>query len=938
MGRHEGAGVHGWTRRRFLKTAAGGITLSMLPLSAGAAPFSGETVPKAPGWADNADGPDIRYRVDGFAKATGDKIYARDFRARDMDGWPDETSHALLLLAPDATRAFSGIDLSQLSDDLQPDRVVTAEDVAAAGFKVTGFFATDLFCAKGSTPAYLGHPVAILIWHDFGAFCSARLRLRGDSSVIAFGEKTAPATGEPYGSNRFTRVAGSDPKGPDVYSPVKDGWVGPVRYQKAETPIWAPAKPDGEGPGRATFYGDQIRKSLDDGSAGKVFEIEFETQSIDQVFMEPESGLAWHDTANDRLAAVFGVQSPEAILDAIAGMIANADAAHKVSHIDGHFAFVGGGFGGKDHTIFPLYLATAALFADGKPVRLALDRFQQFQFGLKRHAFSIKDRLAVDTETQRFTAFASDLVCNGGGLANFSASVADVGATAATSIYYLPKSDITTVAEHSRGVTAGSMRGYGTLQSMTAMECLVDEVARDLKADPFELRRKNALTTGQLNVTGNPASGEVRSTEVLNQLEKAPLWQNRAEAKTAYERQNSSKTYAVGMACVMKDFGTGADGVLASVTLRPDGAIEIAGNTIEMGTGISTAVAARAARHLGALASRVSMEAPARWETLKLETSGNPWGISQADQDKAAENPRWVPNISSPASASIGAHVNSEAVSEAAKVILRFGLWPAAQAIWAEGPAGGTSAGQNLTFEELRWVDGKLTGRGMAPLSVAQLAGKAHEMGAVTGAMVHAFNRWSWASADFEIAGESYTGAIDALAVQNGSNAWTLLDRTKVDFPPASFERIGVNYYAACGAVVALALDKTNGRVEVLDIHQVLECGTPLVPQLVSGISEGGIVMGLGQALHEFLPLYEDGPGNGTWNLNRYKVPHARDVPVWSMKLDFLPPISDTDPPKGMAEVVMIPIIPAVLNGLREATGHRFTKLPVSADDIMGVL
>ena len=151
-------------------------------------------------------------------------------------------------------------------------------------------------------------------------------------------------------------------------------------------------------------------------------------------------------------------------------------------------------------------------------------------------------------------------------------------------------------------------------------------------------------------------------------------------------------------------------------------------------------------------------------------------------------------------------------------------------------------------------------------------------------------------------------------------------------------ERVGVNYYSACGAVVALAVGRNDGSVQVLGVHQVLECGSQLVPELVSGNSEGGIAMGIGYALHEDLPLYEDGPGNGTWNLNRYHVPKAADVPVWNMTLEVLDPLSETDPPKGMGEVVMIPVVPAILNGLREATGHRFTKLPVTQDDIRKAL
>ena len=64
---------------------------------------------------------------------------------------------------------------------------------------------------------------------------------------------------------------------------------------------------------------------------------------------------------------------------------------------------------------------------------------------------------------------------------------------AAIGIYYVPKVDLTTYASHSRGVTAGSMRGYGTLQTMTALEVLVDEICTALPLDPIEFRRRNAL-------------------------------------------------------------------------------------------------------------------------------------------------------------------------------------------------------------------------------------------------------------------------------------------------------------------------------------------------------------------------------------------------------------------------------------------------------------
>lgn len=906
----------------------------MRPLAADASFASAEVMPPAPGWSDGTGAP--LYRIDGLAKVTGSKLYARDFRPADMDGWPRDTRHALLVLAPDATHTFEGLDLTALPQELRPAKTITAEDVTGADIAATGFFKTELFCPKGKTPAYLGQPLAILFYDDVASLEGARPLLRGHNNVIALGEETGAVTAAPYGANRFTRVAGNDPTGPDVFSPVEAGWAGPIRYQKNHAPVWAPAKSDGSADAQASFYGEKIRKDMADGKAGQVFEQTFTTQSIDQVFMEPESGLAWHDAKNGRLALVLGVQSPAAVLEGIGGMVAEAKAPYAVKEVDGHFAYIGGGFGGKDHTIVPLYVALAGLFADGKPVRLALDRFQQFQFGVKRHAFTVKTRIGVDPDTGRFEAFVSDLSCNGGGRANFSASVADVGATGAPSIYYFPKSDVTTVAEHSRGVCAGSMRGYGTLQSMTATECLVDRIAESLGKDPIALRRTNALSTGQLNITGNTASGAVRSAEVLDALEKSDLWAKRAEAKASFESANPGFSHGTGVACVTKDFGTGADGVLAAVTLAPDGTISAVSNSIEMGTGISTAVARRIADHLGRNADTVRMDVPGAWDPLALKTSGNPYGISQKDQDAAAKDPRWVPAISSPASASIGAHVNTHAAAQAAHVILRFGLWPAALSLWTEGPLGGEAAGEFVRFSDLRWVDGALTAVGLEPLPLARLAKRAHERGFVTGAMVHAFNRWSWAKAGFTVTGEPYEAPIDALAIETGGKTgWQRLDRTSVNFPPASFERIGVNYYSACGAVAAVSINHSSGEVSVEAVHQVLECGRQIVPDLVSGISQGGIAMGIGHALKEYLPLYEDGPGNGTWNLNRYHVPLSADVPVWKTTLEVLPPLSDTDPPKGMAEVVMIPVVPAILNAISAAVGVRPTSTPVTADDIL---
>jgi len=130
------------TRREFMQLAAvGGITLSVSHIGLGelwGLP-SRETLPGM-GTRKLAGG-----RIDGVAKATGAKLYASDLRASDLPGWPEGTSHALLVRSNDASHVYSGIDLDRLNKIAKPSAVVTEEDVRRINARAPEFYAGDLF-------------------------------------------------------------------------------------------------------------------------------------------------------------------------------------------------------------------------------------------------------------------------------------------------------------------------------------------------------------------------------------------------------------------------------------------------------------------------------------------------------------------------------------------------------------------------------------------------------------------------------------------------------------------------------------------------------------------------------------------------------------------------------------------------------------------------
>jgi CO/xanthine dehydrogenase Mo-binding subunit len=931
------------SRRQMLRAGLiGGIAVYLAPLGtrAFAALFEDRLLTR-PVW-NSRDGV-LKYRVDGTSKVTGEKVFARDIRARDMPHWPSKQAHALILRATRADRRYAGFDLSLLGSDLKPDRTVTAAELKRDGLNFPIFYGEDVLLPEGQTPAYLGQAVAILIYQDFARFRFAKEKVQFDDAVVRYGEVTGPLQRDPWGSSRFVRVGGKTPYDGDVFSTFEQGPISPSFAN--QEPVWPQPTLNGDVGAQGMFHAGRIADELAHPPADwLVLTRDYATQSGDTAALEPDCANAWYDADKQELHLVVPTQSPQEVAAGAAAMLNKSRVGLKRLFLHPCFTV---GYGSKDHCTMPYCGLVAALYGDGWPVRLANDRFEQFQAGLKRHQFSIGYTVAVDRRTGLLQSFRASIAANGGGRANCSVALTMVGATSAQSVYYFPKSDVAATAIASRAVDAGAARGYGGLETLTATELMIDEIATELGLDPIEFRLRNVLKTGMKNAQGAVPLGTQRAETVLETARTHSLWVGRAARKQTYDAAHPGKYYGVGFGCIQRRFGTGAEASLAKVEVAPDGRITLSHSGTEIGTGASSGQAVACARCLGRPADHLDM-AVTEWVDLPVEASGDPHALSQADQDRLAENPRWSPAYASPSSASNSSYYFSHVTREAARIVFLHGLWPAALAIWARRER---APHLPLKSENASWSDGSLTIEGMEPLPLALLAQEAHARGLVVGAAVHGFNRWQWAEADFTVDGASVRVPVDALSVRYGNGAdarkralattpnhYQVLDRQAVFFPPTRNNNAMVGYNTAVGTLAELAVDATSGKVALLTHHTILECGNMLVPELVSGQLQGGVASGIGLALHEELPLYEDGPGDGTWNFNRYHLPRGGDVAVWAQTAEILPPLSDSEPPKGMAEVVMIPIIAAIANGVAHAIGHRFRTLPIRPDQILEAL
>ena len=971
-----------FSRRDFIKLGTiAGITVSLgrvpfaqaLEVHSGAQPMD---------WL-SPDGK-ARYRWDAIRKVTGEKVFARDFRAQNLMGWPKDQAHAFFIKATEVDRLFEGVDLSVLGPELQPDQLLMHEDLERDGIQTPQladlgfeFYGKSFLVPKGTSAPMYGHPVALLVYYDFDRFEIAKRALRFKTEVVQYGAAAEPALPPNYGAARYVRIGGERPTDPALYSPMDDTVIwGSFDGDKA---VWPPTDPEndflpqsvstkhrgGGGVRDPKQIADASRNQMSEGMDAAaaiaahieaarqdpskiVLQRQGYSQSIEPSAMEPDNGNAWYDADTRTLYLLVAAQSPYEVARVAADMVKD-NTRFPVEHIK-LLTGTTVGYGSKDHSIFPFYVVAACFYGAGRPVRMANDRYEQFQLGIKRHAIEMDVTMVADRATGQFEILKGFYNCNGGGRANFSFSVAQVAATAAQSIYYFPKSDMSSMALATPAVEAGSMRGYGTIQSMSITELMVDELATELQIDPMELRRRNALRPQYPNTQGAVQLGAPRLVEMLDQAAQHPLWLNREQAKKDFEAANPGFNYGVGFAQVQKDYGTGADTSALLLEFDAQGQLTLRHCVQEIGTGATTAQQIMVQELLGKTPD-IADFGVTDFPQLPLVSNWEPFSITQQSQDELAKNPYWVPTVLPAMSASNSAYFLGFGTRQAAQFLWEFTLWPAAKALWAEGSAGGQIASGEVTLADLRVVSGGIGGGGMSTLSFNQIAKKAHEMGLMTGVAVHCFSRWEWAKAEFELPGVgSRMLMVDALAVKYGDGAppelkqrmntagYDYIKRSQVHYPSTQRNNAGVTTYTPAACIVELNVNRFTGEVQIMGHHSLLDPGKVVVPELVSGQQQGGIAMGIGHALLEEFPLYKEGPGNGTWNFNRYTLPRAEHVAVWKQTVDYLPPLSDSSPLKGLAEVVSIPILAATGNALYHALGKRFYHFPFTADKIKKAL
>jgi xanthine dehydrogenase large subunit len=326
---------------------------------------------------------------------------------------------------------------------------------------------------------------------------------------------------------------------------------------------------------------------------------------------------------------------------------------HSVAHalgLDSHRITVvcrrmGGGFGGKETQAG--HLAVWAAVAAHKlrcPIKLRLDRDDDFMITGKRHPFSYRYTVGFD-DSGRLCGLQLRLAANCGFSADLSGPVADRAIFHSDNAYFLEDVEIASYRCKTHTQSHTAFRGFGGPQGVIAIETILGDIARYLQLDALDVRRTNLYGTSERNVTHYQMQVEDNILQpLLAQLEQTSNYRQRRRELEIWNAANP--IIKRGLALTPVKFGISFTATLfnqagALVHVYTDGSVQVHHGGTEMGQGLHTKVAQIVADELGVPLARVR--------------------VSASDTSK-------VPNASATA-ASSGTDLNASAAQNAARQV-----------------------------------------------------------------------------------------------------------------------------------------------------------------------------------------------------------------------------------------------------------------------------
>ena len=487
-------------------------------------------------------------RPSAAAKVTG----TWDFGADDALKMPEGTLRLALVQAKVSHALIKGIDTTEALKMPGVERIITAEDIVAAGGKnrINGLVMLPLNnkCDGWDRPV----------------LCDEKIFQFGDAIAIVAADTEAHA-----------RAAADAVKVDIELLPA---------YMNAMDAIAEDAIEIHPGVPNAYYETNCIKgPDIDFDAAPNVVEIESYCSRQPHLHLEPDCGYAYIDEDG-----MVTVHSKSIGIHLHMPMIADGIGVpmDKLRIVQNH---AGGTFGYKFSPTNEAILGAAAKII-GKPVSLVFNQFQNITYTGKRSPGFMNIKLAADENGKLLGLWGNNYIDHGpysefGDLLTHRLSQF-VGAG-----YHIPtirNKSQTVFTNHAWG---SAFRAYGSPQSFMGSEIAIDVLAAKMGMDPFDIRELNCYKESEKSTIPTGYAPDVYCLEEMYKMAR-PLYEA-GKKRVAEKNAASDGRYKYGIGVASGVYGCGLDGVDSSqayAELNPDGTVtmytcwEDHGQGADMGT------------------------------------------------------------------------------------------------------------------------------------------------------------------------------------------------------------------------------------------------------------------------------------------------------------------------------------------------------------------
>jgi aldehyde oxidoreductase len=556
------------------------------------------------------DAPQIQ--PNGGVGSSGVKYEARELAVGSRpyidDMNPASLLHGALVLAQHARADVLRIDTSSASSVPGVLRVLTGADVP--GTNKTGLIHKDwpLFIPEGGRTSFLGDVLAVVLAEDKETAHRAAALVNVTYNVLR------PIT--------------------NAVSAIDD----------PESAVWGLE-------GNVLSTSKYIRGDVDTALNASVHVVRetFQTQRIEQAFLEPESTLAipsrevlsgevlsrevlsrevlsgevlsgevlsseillgTADSNEDRSVYVYsGGQGVWDDRDAIASILGISPSQVTVELVSN-----GGAFGGKEDLSNQGHAALGAWLTN-RPVKVTSTREQSLLMHAKRHPIRMEYTVGADA-TGKLTALRVHMIGDSGPYASVGMKVLERAAGHASGPYHVPSIDVKAIAVRTNNPVCGAFRGFGANQAQFAMEGVLDRLAEKVGISGWEIRKRNVIKPNMVWGPGQIMDAGSGGAEAC--LDKA---------KPAYDLAIAEgKAVGIGLGLKNSGLGNGFKEVSKAVVRfldDPAQTIEVRHCWTEMGQGIHTVALQVAVEELGVDPSRIRVIVDTTRELGLGQTTGS---------------------------------------------------------------------------------------------------------------------------------------------------------------------------------------------------------------------------------------------------------------------------------------------------------------------------